>query len=243
MKKIKVNALSLFLVFGFILSSCSSDDDATSNSAPRDFNLIQIPDGSLDVKLKPTFTWSASQSPDASPITYDLYLDTNNPPTTIEGSNLNNTIYDLENNLQFGTIYYWKVVAKTSNGEKTESKVSSFKTREETNKERLIGKWYLNSIEVPGNPDEPLIDECSQKSIYEFSDTGVLSATVYALNSDDECELSYNSMLLYEFVSESKINIIDSKTKEMIPYDVEIIGNTMKLRGEGTVIVFIKAED
>lgn len=236
----KINYLVFLMIFGFAVTSCSSDDDSVKSQNPSNFNLIQIPDGSLDVKLKPTFTWSAATSPDASAVSYDVYLGTNNPPTTTIASDLNNTIYALEDNLDFETIYYWKVVAKNSNGNKTESSVSSFKTRAQKNSELLLGKWFLNSMTAPGS--SPL-DECAKKSSYEFLESGDMNVIVYALNSSDVCELNDEMLGLYEFVSDTKVKMTETSTGDSAPYDIEVTQTLLKLSGQGLIFTFSRAED
>jgi len=66
--------------------------------------------------------------PDGDLITYDVYLDTNNDPTTIIATDLVDAAL-LTNNLLYETTYYWKVVAKDSNGATTEGPIWKFGTQ------------------------------------------------------------------------------------------------------------------
>jgi len=69
-------------------------------------------------------TWNASDV-DGDDLLFDVYFDTNNPPTTKISENLNNT--SLEVNLDASTTYYWKVNVK-DNGGVTVGQVWKFKT-------------------------------------------------------------------------------------------------------------------
>ncbi|MEO9076336.1 MAG: hypothetical protein ABI263_03460, partial [Gelidibacter sp.] len=73
----------ILIAFISILSSCSSDDDSVKNQAPNAFNLIEVTDGATNSVLNPTFSWNSTTDPDGDAITYDLYLDTVNPPKTL----------------------------------------------------------------------------------------------------------------------------------------------------------------
>lgn len=71
-----------------------------------------------------TLTWTASDV-DGDDLLYDVYFDTNNPPTTKISENLNSS--SLEVNLNASTTYYWKVNVK-DNGGVTVGQVWNFKT-------------------------------------------------------------------------------------------------------------------
>ena len=58
---------------------------------------------------------------------FDLYVDTENPPTTRVKSNLTSNSSNL--NLDSGT-YYWKVITKDDSGSNSDSGVSMFKVVE-----------------------------------------------------------------------------------------------------------------
>ncbi|RFN58913.1 fibronectin type III domain-containing protein [Marixanthomonas ophiurae] len=127
MKYLKSTLLALLVVSVF---SCSKDDDSPNpgNQAPDSFNLITVPDGSTDVDLNPTFSWEPAIDPDGDAVSYDVYLDTENPPTTAVASNLSDITYIPQDNLNSGDTYYWAVVAKDGNQGETLSNVASFTT-------------------------------------------------------------------------------------------------------------------
>lgn len=60
------------------------------------------------------------------PTSYDLYLDTVNPPVTLVGDDLAVTTYDPA--LDPATTYYWQVVPRNDNGEASDCPVWSFNT-------------------------------------------------------------------------------------------------------------------
>lgn len=69
--------------------------------------------------------WTSSDEGN-DPLIYDVYLGTNNPPTTKVGDNQNETTLSV--NLNVSTDYFWKVVVKDDKGGQTIGQVWSFKT-------------------------------------------------------------------------------------------------------------------
>lgn len=75
--------------------------------APGAFTLLAPSNGATTVPLSGTLRWNTS----SNAVNYDVYLDQNNPPTTVVSSNQTDTSFaygGLSNNTQ----YFWKVVAK-----------------------------------------------------------------------------------------------------------------------------------
>lgn len=73
------------------------------------FNLLSPSNNSLDQSLSGLLTWQAS----IGATSYDVYLGTTNPPTTIVSTNQTGTSYSYSVTA-YNTNYYWKVVAKNS---------------------------------------------------------------------------------------------------------------------------------
>ena len=73
-----------------------------------------------------TLEWTASDVDTGDVLTYDVYLDTSNPPTTKIGDNI--TIKTSTDNVSSSTTYYWRVVVKDDKGGMTEGQVWNFKT-------------------------------------------------------------------------------------------------------------------
>ncbi|MEO8935065.1 MAG: lipocalin family protein [Xanthomarina sp.] len=241
-KQFNILKVIFSIALGLILfTGCSSDDDnSPANQGPKSFNLIQVADGSLNVEINPTFSWSAAASPDGSPVTYDLYLDTNNPPTTKVASNLTNTIYTLQNNLEYGEVYNWKVVAKNDQGS-TSSHVASFKTRPATTIDFLIGKWFLDSAQIPGEPNPIIFTECEKTSFFHFSVGGIMLQVMFDLNANEDCLTTTAVQSSYEVINESTLRITNSNGDFwQIPIN-SINENTLVLM-EGTASITFKKE-
>lgn len=127
MKNKSIFLTTLFLTF--FLISCSSDNTEPVNQAPVAFNLISVTNNDSNVAVTPTFTWNAATDTDGDTITYELILDTNATPTTVIASNLSNTSFVVTERLPLFEIFFWKVIAKDTNGSQTESETFSFTTR------------------------------------------------------------------------------------------------------------------
>jgi len=126
-KNLKSTLLALLVISVF---SCSKDDDNPNpgNQSPDSFNLITVPDGTTDVDLNPTFSWEPAIDPDGDALSYDVYLDTENPPATVVASDLSDITYTPVDNLNPGDTYFWAVVAKDGNQGETMSNIASFTT-------------------------------------------------------------------------------------------------------------------
>lgn len=74
-----------------------------------------------------TLSWTASDVDSSDILTYDVYLETINPPTTKIGTAITTTSLPVSS-LQAATIYYWKVVVKDNKGGETIGQVWKFKT-------------------------------------------------------------------------------------------------------------------
>ena len=99
---------------------------AGRNSPPTAPALTSPTDAATNIALNTKLAWQKSTDADGDNLTYDVYLDTNNPPTT--------KVVDSKNVLEFtpsgqskGTKYYWKVVAKDGKTE-VSSPVRSYTT-------------------------------------------------------------------------------------------------------------------
>lgn len=173
----------LFLLFlGVFFVGCSKSESAPENRAPSSFNLIEIPDGATDIELQPQLKWEAATDPDDDEVTYQVYLDTQNPPQVSVANNLDMNTFTIEDVLQPATIYHWKVIAKDSNGKTTESDISSFTTRGLTNLEKLPGKWFFESIS-----GQPPLSDCAKQSFYLITDDLHYLTEQYSEDSNGDC--------------------------------------------------------
>jgi len=134
MKNLKIIAF-LFLVT--ITCSCNVEEILNPtgpinliNEAPNAFSLVRANNGATNIDLSPNLSWNSAIDPDGDTVSYDLYLDTNQNPTTLLAANITATSFQIQNRLSTVQQYYWKVVAKDGRGKTTQSNaVFSFTTR------------------------------------------------------------------------------------------------------------------
>jgi len=74
------------------------------------------------------FEWSGSDVDDGDTLTYDIYIDSENPPTTRVRTGYASSTLDYT--ISEGGTYYWKIVTKDNHGSNSESGVSMFKVVE-----------------------------------------------------------------------------------------------------------------
>lgn len=120
---------------------------APSNPSPAN--------ASDDQPLSPQMTWQVSVDPEGDDVTYDIYLDTADPPVSKVDSNLTSASYN-SSPLGYGTRYYWQVVAKDDHGNATSGPVWNFTTGDN-------GPPTQPSGPSPGSgvPDQPITVELS----------------------------------------------------------------------------------
>jgi hypothetical protein len=88
------------------------------NSAPPACvtGLTPITGTSVNAAVGTTLSWTTAVSPPSAPTTgYDVYFDTNNPPTTLVSANQAGTTY-ATGPLTANTVYYWSIAPKNSAG-------------------------------------------------------------------------------------------------------------------------------
>ena len=111
-----------------------------ANSPPTKPILTSPVDSAKDIRLNTKLTWQASTDTDGDALTYDVYLDKNNPPTTKVATG-QTTLEYTPSGQDHVTTYYWKVIAKDSKSE-TESEVWLYTTAAETSTVTSDGKTY-----------------------------------------------------------------------------------------------------
>jgi hypothetical protein len=235
--QIKFKTLILLLLVNFAFTSCSKDDGEIpepENQAPSNFNLINVADGATNVDLEPAFSWNAAIDPDGDAVSYDLYLGTSNPPTTLAGSNLNTTTYTPQDNLDFEASYYWKVVAKDGNQNKTETGVASFTIRDMTTEEAIVSKWFLESQE-----GQPAFTECKKNTFFHFKEGLVLQVLNYGKDGNGNCTETDDSTYSYKFIRSNHIEISDSS--ETVIWRIQSLTKTeLVLDANGSTVTFKK---
>jgi PKD repeat protein len=83
-------------------------------------------DGSTGQSIRPVLSWQCSDA-DGDPLTYDLYLGAEADPPLFLSSRI--TSCAVSSPLQYGTRYFWRVVALDGHGHSTSSQVWSFTTQ------------------------------------------------------------------------------------------------------------------
>ena len=115
--------LLVLLLLVFFIWSCTVTP--VPNLPPNTPSNPNPANGATGVDVDITLSWSCSD-PDGDALTYDIYFGTSSNPPLVK-SNHTSTTYNL-GTLDYGTTYYWKVVAKDSKGGTTSSPVWSFTT-------------------------------------------------------------------------------------------------------------------
>ncbi len=123
MKKYSViNILAvLILTISFISCSFESGNNPTIN--PSVPNSPSPPDGATNISNVVSLEWQAENAEK-----YDVYFDTVNPPVRKEIANQNTNQLTVVAS-GFSMVYYWKVVAISSDGTRTEGPVWRFTTK------------------------------------------------------------------------------------------------------------------
>ena len=120
------------------------DQDSQSGSAIWKFTTIVEPnnapgtpsnptpaDNAVDVSVTATLSWQCSD-PDGDELTYNVYLGTANDNLTLVSEGQSATNYK-PSELDFETVYYWKIVASDDQDIQAEGDVWSFTTSSEPN--------------------------------------------------------------------------------------------------------------
>lgn len=119
----------LGVILLLVLSRCTFDSPAPNQTVVNNPNIPTAPlpaDKSINQPLVVFLKWETTNA-----ATYDIYFDKKLPLTTPVVSSLDKKVYILSN-LDYNTTYYWKIVAKYSDGTKGESPVWNFTTQDFT---------------------------------------------------------------------------------------------------------------
>jgi len=108
--RLKIFFVPLFFFLFFFLPSFLYAD-------PPQFNSFSPSNGTTDVSLTPTLSWSASDPNPADTLTYDIYFGASSPPPLVLSNQTATTYQPVL--LSFSTRYYWRIVARDNNGIET----------------------------------------------------------------------------------------------------------------------------
>lgn len=148
-------------------------------------------EGEILDELTANLFWNC-EDPEEDPLTYDVYAGENNPPTTliVEGLTTNTTPYE---NLDEGTTYYWKVIAKDDHNNETASEVWWFETEGQGGGEDLIAYYPFN-----GNANDESGNELNgtvNNALLATDRFNNLNSAYYFDGDDDFITVSDNSLL------------------------------------------------
>ena len=137
MKKVNNYLLffSIILLFGFAACEKSSGEDSmdepdtTQNKSPNSFDLIAVQADAINVPLNPQFSWDVANDPEDDVVTYDFYLGVQGADLVLLESNISNTNFVPSVKLKNFENYIWRVTAKDSEENTTESVAQSFTTK------------------------------------------------------------------------------------------------------------------
>ena len=103
-----------------------TEGDGVSNHLPFSPSIVTPNLNEVIQTTTTTLQWDASDVDTSDTLTFDVYFDTVNPPTTIVSENQTTKTFDTS--LESAKTYYWKVVVKDDKGGITIGQVWSFKT-------------------------------------------------------------------------------------------------------------------
>lgn len=118
----------IYTFFGIVLLLACNDENDPIDSTPSTVQLIFPINNTECANNELTFTWNPAESPNGSPIIYNLYLSNNpNIDSDYEVYQTNNTQYTVSN-IPRGHYVYWNVEA-TNGTESSYSEIFSFFTQ------------------------------------------------------------------------------------------------------------------
>lgn len=187
-------------------SSCSSDD-SPGNQAPEKTILMAPSDKDTDVEITNLeLKWSEATDPNSDPVSYQVYLDTVNPPVAMVTGNLTGTTFTLLEDLQYGTTYYWSIIAQDDGGAQSLSTVATFTTKEKGVDQKIIGKWMVEGLTDSGTFTKA--NPCNSKSYFEFKANGELDYIAY---NGNPCSISSSVLYYYQVSGEDTVYLKVSK--------------------------------
>lgn len=200
-------ALQLVVLAVLFLSGCHKDDGLQGsdpkpdpqNRAPAPFALLTPEIDEENASRNPSLSWEQATDPDGDTVVYDVYLDTEENPVTLIAKELNTTIYDFTENLQFNETYYWKVVAKDGKGASVESEVRSYHIK--------IPIKFLTQFLSTGDKQVPPISTSfsySDGKAIELNNNGDIWEVTYAMANSHFSGFGRNQQTVLYLFTENK---------------------------------------
>lgn len=227
--KTKYKAIVLVLLLSFIFTSCSNNDNA-DNQAPNFFNLVQFDYYGVD--LQPQLNWEIATDLDGDQVTYEVFLDTQNPPLTSIANNLEVNTFTVLENLLPETNYFWMVTASDTFGNTTKSNLDSFTTKNIVPVNPLVGKWFFDNIF--GDP----FTDCGKTSFLLFTN----ELNIQIIENQDYtgvCEEIRQENGTYELIENNQIEVTINSETEI--WEIQSITETeLVLYMDGGLYTYLK---
>ncbi len=138
---------------------------AMSNRPPGAFSLLFPADGDSIEGNRLNLVWHGTKDPDLlDPVTYTLLCSTSGTaPWLYDIEDLTDTVYTLDD-LDYGTMYRWKVIATDSHGAETQSAMQAFYVMRDLVPPNFVLRLMPNPVipfllDVYAYPSEPLESE------------------------------------------------------------------------------------
>ena len=103
-----------------------TEGDGVTNHLPFSPVLVNPLLNAVEQEATTTLEWTASDVDTNDTLTFDIYLDTVNPPITKISENQSETVLNVD--LTSSQSYYWKVVVKDDKGGQTIGQIWNFQT-------------------------------------------------------------------------------------------------------------------
>jgi len=121
------------------------------NSPPNTPKNPSPEDNAKDVDVETSLSWDGGDPDKNDVVIYDIYLGKSQNPSKIgsisKPSTQKRITFDLDDKLEYNTIYYWKVVAEDKDGRKSEGSLWCFTTKDNNSN----NPPYTLSNPSPGN--------------------------------------------------------------------------------------------
>jgi hypothetical protein len=163
-------------IWDFTTGSASNDPpNPPSNPSPED--------GETDVSIDTLLGWTCSD-PNGDSLVYDVFLEAEDPtPDELVSDDQITTTYDPEY-LEYGTLYYWQIIAKDNHSSTTSGPIWSFTIipppeLEVTITRPINGSFYLRNMRIFPLPRITIVYGPIDISVNATSSIGIRSIELY----------------------------------------------------------------
>ena len=126
------------------------------NQPPYVPNTPSPSNNSINISVATILNWNGGDPDEGDNVSYDVYLGTTSDPSKV-AENLSDNSYNPPGLLVYGTLYYWRIVARDNHGAETTGPLWHFTTNENGGNTTNItvsfikpqtGKLYFNDNEI-----------------------------------------------------------------------------------------------